>query len=274
MEETVSEPVLSPDDLELKPAKINDRFLAYLVDTTPFVFGYHLTRMFLPLKLPAFAALANLNLKLAAAWAGLYGLYHFLGNLSGGTPGKKLLGLAVTRRSGKPLGAGRSLARALGSIISTPLCNLGYLIALFHPESRALHDLLAGSLVVDTQEKSPAQARALFLLAVSFVTAMFAGTIYLTLAKPRPSDFKAVARTQDGLSILARIEETYKDAHGTYTASLAALARASGDAEEFDSAVLELFEPRSISIQAGNKRYRITARAKDRKRTFVTIEGP
>lgn len=259
------------DAVELRPAKINDRFIAYLFDTLPFVAGYYFSLVVLMTKMPQLTGLAA---KLAGVWAGLYCFYHFLATLSGGTLGKRLLGIQVVDWEGNSPGAARSLIRAVGNVLSTPLCNFGYLVALFHPESRALHDILAGTLVVESRPKSSAESGIFFLVAISSVIAMFGGSFYLTLTQPTPTDLRAIAKAREGLKIMASIEEAYKASHPAYTESLADLAGASGDVERFKSAMEELFDPGLFEIKAGNKRYRITAAAKDRKKTRVTIEGP
>ena len=55
---------------------------------------------------------------------------------------------------------------------------------------------------------------------------------------------------------------------------LAAMAQASGDPEQFRAALDELFDRASLRIEAGNIGYRMSARAKDRKRTRVALKGP
>jgi len=72
------------------------------------------------------------------------------GALGGATPGKRLLGLRVVARDGRPPSWGRSLARALLALASAAFLGLGFLLALFTRSGRALHDLLAGTWVVAT----------------------------------------------------------------------------------------------------------------------------
>jgi hypothetical protein len=52
------------------------------------------------------------------------------------------------------------------------------------------------------------------------------------------------------------------------------LAEASGDVALFRSAMLDVFSPSPFSIVAGNRRWRVTAAAKDHRHTFVRREGP
>ena len=158
-------------DLELCPAKISDRFVAYLLDVLPFLVGFALHFFIAAFKLRTAPPDRQMLVHMGALWVGLLSLYQFVGNLVGGTVGKKLMGLKVVRRDGTPLGFLRSLARAAGYLASTPLFNLGFLVALLHPESRALHDLFSGALVVEARVKNPAETLVLFLAAVCAVSA-------------------------------------------------------------------------------------------------------
>lgn len=236
-------------------AKVTDRFLAYLVDAVPFGLGYGVVgRPWL--------------------WVGLYVLYHSVGNAAGGTIGKRMLGLRVVRLDGTPLGAARSLARALGALLSTPLLNLGYLWALVRPDSRTWHDLLAGSRVVEAGPKSGARHVANALLALLLSAAVLGAGAWLHLLRPARADLEALSRAREGLGILARIEEAYKAGHGAYTDSLAELALASGDPALFREGLAGVFDERGFRLAATRDRYFISARARDRKRTTVRLEGP
>lgn len=268
------EPAASPAaPEELSPAKISDRFVAYFLDVLPFLIGFGASLYVILFKYGT-APTPEVIRPLSAAWAGLLVLYQFAGNLSGGTVGKRLMGLRVVRRDGSPLGFVRSLARAVGYLLSTPFFNFGFVIALFHPESRALHDILSGALVVETRAKNLAETFILFLAAVCAVSALYLGNIFFTLSQPLPSDLLALEKAQDGIKILARIEDSYKAKHGSFTKSLADLAEASGDAAEFRKAMAEIFDPNLFRIEAGTSKYRISAAAKDRKKTRVSIVGP
>ena len=69
--------------------------------------------------------------------------------LSGRTLGKWLAGLRVVRKDGERLGYARSLVRhVLGYALTALTLGLGFLLAAFNSRGRALHDLLAGTVVV------------------------------------------------------------------------------------------------------------------------------
>lgn len=261
-------------DVELRPAKISDRFIAYFLDIAPFAAGYCLTVIYMAQKARITQDTPEFMMRVAGLWFGLYLVYQFLGNAAGATIGKRLMGLRVVRRDGQALGIARGFLRAAGYVLSTPLCNLGFLLAFFHPESRALHDLLAGSVVIEPRPKNPAEASLLFLSAFVVLSALIGGVIYLHRTNPTPADRLAIEKAREGLQVMAAVEEAHKSVHGTYTASLGDLAQASGDAEQFKSAMGEIFEPNLFQLRAGNKGYRIQAAAKDRRKTRVAIQGP
>ena len=65
-----------------------------------------------------------------------------------GTYGKRSMGIYVRKRDGGRVWIGHSLVRFVGYLISWIPLGLGYLMAAFHKEKLALHDLIAGTEVV------------------------------------------------------------------------------------------------------------------------------
>jgi uncharacterized RDD family membrane protein YckC len=68
----------------------------------------------------------------------------------GATLGKQALGLRIVRADGAQLSFGRATARHFLKIMITPLVPfaIGYLMAAFTARKRALHDVLADTLVI------------------------------------------------------------------------------------------------------------------------------
>lgn len=64
------------------------------------------------------------------------------------TLGKMALGLKVTDMNGQPIDFPKSLLRNLAKIVSGMLMMIGYIIAGFTEKKQALHDMIAGALVV------------------------------------------------------------------------------------------------------------------------------
>ncbi len=65
-----------------------------------------------------------------------------------GTLGKMALGLKVTDLNGYPISVGRGIGRNLGKILSALICLIGYIMAAFSERKQAMHDMMAGTLVV------------------------------------------------------------------------------------------------------------------------------
>ena len=80
----------------------------------------------------------------------LVGLGYQVGFLtrSGATPGKHLLGLRVVTHHGEPLTAARVIGRTFASGLSSMFFGLGYLPAVFRPDRRTFHDLVADTRVI------------------------------------------------------------------------------------------------------------------------------
>ncbi len=63
------------------------------------------------------------------------------------TVGKRVLGLRVVRTDGQPVSFGRASARFFAKILSSILL-VGFLMAAFTENKQALHDRIAGCLVI------------------------------------------------------------------------------------------------------------------------------
>lgn len=261
------------DAPQTPPAKLTDRFLAFLVDFVPFYAGFVGSLYVLVVRLAKLPPTPETLARQALLWTGLWLLYHALGNASGATVGKRLFGLRVEAMDGSRPGLGRAALRAAAYLLSLPL-NLGFLWSLVHPDSRTWHDLVSGTRVVESRPKS--QGEALLAAVLSFValTALVVFPLWAAFTRPTPFDQDAVRKAQEGLRILAAVQEAHKAEHGRYTSKLGDLAAASGDVGAFKTAMGELFDPDGFVIETGGGGYVIRGRARDRRKTAVEISGP
>ena len=80
-------------------------------------------------------------------------LYHsfFESSKTQGSLGKMALGLIVIDTEGQKLTFGKAAVRNLCKIISDITMSIGYIVAGFTDKKQALHDLIAGTLVVKKQ---------------------------------------------------------------------------------------------------------------------------
>ena len=73
--------------------------------------------------------------------------FVFLHWARGQTLGKMAFHIRVVSREGGPLSFGQAALRHLGSWLSAAILGIGYLVAAFRADKRALHDLIAGTRV-------------------------------------------------------------------------------------------------------------------------------
>lgn len=64
------------------------------------------------------------------------------------TPGKRVFGLKVTDLSGRRISFGRAVGRRFATILSMLTLGVGYAMAGFTRRRQALHDMVAGTLVI------------------------------------------------------------------------------------------------------------------------------
>jgi uncharacterized RDD family membrane protein YckC len=79
---------------------------------------------------------------------------YFVGKF-GATPGKMALGLRIVRSDGSPVTYGRAVGRYFAEILSSLILYIGYIMAAFDGEKRALHDLLCDTRVVQAPTVPP-----------------------------------------------------------------------------------------------------------------------
>jgi uncharacterized RDD family membrane protein YckC len=76
----------------------------------------------------------------------LYSIF-FVGKY-GATPGKMVCKIHIVTATGEKVTYGRATGRAFAELLSGLVCNIGYLIAAFDKEKRALHDHICNTRVV------------------------------------------------------------------------------------------------------------------------------
>jgi uncharacterized RDD family membrane protein YckC len=64
------------------------------------------------------------------------------------TPGKRLLSIKVADQKGQPISFWRAFGRGSAKILSSFFL-IGYIVAFFTQNKRALHDLMAGTIVIE-----------------------------------------------------------------------------------------------------------------------------
>lgn len=132
------------------------RVLAYIVDAlilfladglVGFIIGFIGTLRQIPVG----------EIRLTNSFVGFaFGVLYFpLFEISGwhGTPGKRVFRLVVTDIDGRPIGFGRAFGRNFGKIISFLILFIGYMMVGWTSRKQALHDKMAGCLVLRMRPK-------------------------------------------------------------------------------------------------------------------------
>lgn len=123
------------------------------------------------------------------------------------TFGKQAMGIKVTDLDGRRLGVGRALGRWAAAALSHATLYLGFLMAGFTERKQALHDLIAGTLVVDRQAFTDEPARqhrgrrgSVIALLVVLAIAVPAIGLLAAIALPSYQDYTLRAKVMSALA--------------------------------------------------------------------------
>jgi uncharacterized RDD family membrane protein YckC len=97
-------------------------------------------------RLAPIMGLVGLSVLLSIALAAVYEVYFV--STRGGTPGKLALGLKIVRADGSPVDAGLALGRWCAHFLSGAIFMIGYIMAGFDAQKRALHDHICQTRVI------------------------------------------------------------------------------------------------------------------------------
>jgi uncharacterized RDD family membrane protein YckC len=95
---------------------------------------------------PGLSAVTGISFLLNLVLGVIYEVYFV--STRGATPGKMALGLKIIRADGSPVDAGLVLGRYVAYIISGLLLCIGYIMAAFDSQKRALHDRICETRVI------------------------------------------------------------------------------------------------------------------------------
>jgi len=129
------------------------RFLAAITDGIVIMVIYAVVGVICLPRFPGHRApLVGSNLGILTAW-----LYYALMESSSmqATLGKMALGIRVTDLNGNRVSFGRATGRHFAKIISTVIFFIGYIMAGFTSKKQALHDIIAGCLVIKKTSLQP-----------------------------------------------------------------------------------------------------------------------
>ena len=184
------------------------RFAAYVVDYVVVFAG--------SAALVLIASVTGLLPDGAPRWSAIvlagYFLYCTLleSSSSQATLGKRAFGLTVTNVRGERIGFARAAIRFVAKLLSLFTLGIGYLLIAVTPRRQALHDLIAGTVVVDGA-RSPQPAWLVSAVACVPLVLVVAG-----MALPAYEDRTIRAQVQEGLDLASdyrtAIESAWRNA--------------------------------------------------------------
>jgi uncharacterized RDD family membrane protein YckC len=137
------------------------RFVATLIDSIIVgVFNSILQLLAMKPLLTAAQAAPDADPKAAFAALGIVGILSLVSMVvnclyetlfiakMGSTPGKMAFGMRVVRPDGSRIGMARSFGRYFAKLLSALIIGIGYVVAAFDSEKRALHDMICDTRVV------------------------------------------------------------------------------------------------------------------------------
>jgi uncharacterized RDD family membrane protein YckC len=130
------------------------RFVAVLIDGIAlWIVNFALelalgTRITNPRNVSAVMGTLGLNFAISTAISLFYEAFFLV--QYGATPGKMIFGLKVITPDGGGISWGRAIGRYFAKILSGITLFIGYIMAAFDSEKRALHDYIAGTRVIRT----------------------------------------------------------------------------------------------------------------------------
>lgn len=141
----------------------------------------------------------------------------------GATFGKRILKIKVVDVHGERIGALRAFLRYIAHILSYITLYIGFLMQPFTERKQALHDMVSGTVVVQTDREGGSGGLVAVIVGLFFVLVV-GGGILAAVAIPAYQDYVVKARMAQAVQIgntAAKAVETYYSQMGTYPQSIA-----------------------------------------------------
>jgi uncharacterized RDD family membrane protein YckC len=147
------------DGIPMRYAGLVTRAVALGLDVLAIIALASLLVVVVDLVASAFGHHGGFGVAQAAISAVLYAIWvvsYFAGfwNLTGQTPGDRLLGIRVVRPTGELISSGQALLRFAGTVLAALPLGAGFLPVLFNDRRRALNDRIADTVVIWVDSES------------------------------------------------------------------------------------------------------------------------
>jgi uncharacterized RDD family membrane protein YckC len=186
--------------------------------------------------------------------------------------GKFLMSIrVVNKETGEPLGFVKSFIRSFGYILSFFTLFAGFALALLNANRRAVEDLVSGTVVVSTREKTTGEYTVISAFGTVLIGLAVFYVYYLVGIMPSAFQKMLVDGGQKQVDRIAMMQLEHKRLFGSYTNDLVRLGLISGDAVQFQRDIQKYLRRRGFAMGAAKDGFSIKALAKDTKETEVSI---
>lgn len=257
----------------LVPARFNDRLVAFSLDFGLVLVAYYFLTLGIVRGVPGLLAKPVVGLLWKYVNLLMFIAYHAALSSGGrATAGKALMGIAVVKDDGSPLGLGAALGRSAAYLLSTAGLGLGFFWALGSAR-KAWHDKLCGTMVVESREKSVFAQRASLAAAWILGPALAGVFVFAVFGAANYAQMQLVANAQVGLKALAGINQAYRQANGTYAPDLDTLLKASGHEAELRENLSQILDMPTLKLIGDTSSYSLEGMALDEHRTLIKIHN-
>jgi uncharacterized RDD family membrane protein YckC len=130
------------------------RYLAELLDGIILGIIFQVANLFITVPpyetvpLNPFSVLSMFSLSLSVNLMINISYYVFFNGKYGATPGKMVIGAKIVNTDGSPISYTKAFARFFAEMLSAFILGIGYIMAAFDSQKRALHDRICNTLVI------------------------------------------------------------------------------------------------------------------------------
>jgi uncharacterized RDD family membrane protein YckC len=273
-ENPINEPINEQkEDKEILPAGFNERFIAYTIDTLPFVVITYLS-YYLADKYSLISASDKMLNIWKITWIAIFILYESIFTSGGrATLGKYIMGIRVKANDGSDLSFLKAFIRVIGYFISSILINMGYVLALFTKDNRALHDYISGSRVIKIKERSDFMDGVVLVVSWSLLAFLLGNWIKSTVLTLTPIEQRQIEDARKTVYKISQLEEIYFQKYGFYTDDIRQLAELTRNVQAVRKEIVKNLSENSLEIASNGKEYVIAAKAKNWRKTKVEISS-
>jgi len=251
-------------------ASVFERVIAFLFDFL-LLFSLVMWSFVLYIKTTGWVPdMFHINATVIGFWV-IFVLYMAVFNCGGRkTLGAALIGIAVVNKDTyQPLGFGKSFMRALGYLVGLITAFTGFALALFNGRGRAVQDLMSGSMVITTREKSTAESAVISAFGTVLIGVCVFSAYYFFFVMPSFFDKTRISNAEDQLMRISFLQIQHKQLFGKYTQDMVRLGLISGDPVQFQRDIQRNLKRRGFSLSVGNDGFAVRGIAKDSKETEV-----